>query len=152
MKRARTRASGCPSRGERGSVSVEAVLLIPALVIILGLVVGGWRIWSVRTNTTQAAAAGARAASLATSGSQASSVAVQVARENLSTLGQRCDELLVAVDVGAFARPPGEAAAVGVDVRCRVSLADLLVPGLPGHWTANSHAEEILDTFRERRP
>lgn len=137
---------------QRGAVAVEVVLLVPMLVVVLGLVVGGWRLWSARTSVTQSAASAARAASLATAGAEARERATGVARANLATLGVRCDDLDIVVEAQDFARPPGQPGLVRVELRCAVALGDLVVPGMPGRWTVTGAATEVLDTYRERRP
>ena len=52
-------------RGERGSVTVELTLVVPALVLVLGLLVAGGRLWFARATVVEAAQSAARAASLA---------------------------------------------------------------------------------------
>ena len=60
--------------------------------------------------------------------------------------------LVVAVDTSGFSLPPGTPAQVDVTAGCRVHLADLLVPGLPGHWQLEGTSHHPMDTFRERTP
>lgn len=139
-------------RNERGAVAVEVVLLVPALVLLLGVFVAGWRLWSARTQVTDAAASAARAATLETSGSVARARAHRVARTNLEVLRVPCGSSTIDVDVSGFARPPGQPAQVRVDVGCTVGLGDLLVPGLPGSWRVHGTASQTMDTFRERQP
>lgn len=137
---------------ERGTASVELVLLVPALVLVLCVLVAGWRLWSARTEVRDASAAAARAATLETSGSAAAARARQVATADLDVLGVRCDPLGVDVDTSGFATAPGTTADVRVAIDCRVDLADLLVAGLPGHWQVSGNATQRMDTFRERTP
>lgn len=140
------------TRDDRGAASVEVVLIAPVIVLLIGVMIAGWRLWSARSATQQAAEAAARAASIARSGSDAQQRADQVARTNLQTLGVKCSDAAVSVDVGAFALPPGTEGQVSVRVRCDVSFADLFAPGLPGGTSVTTSASERLDTFRERRP
>jgi len=133
-------------------VAVEVVLLVPAIVLVLGVLVAGWRLWSVRTQAGDAAASAARAATLETSGQVARQRAEQVAHANVQALGQHCADLSVRTDTAGFARPPGTPAQVTVQVGCTVHLADLLAPGLPGSWRVEGTATQPMDTFRERRP
>lgn len=151
--RVRGRSAGGRARGdERGAVAVEAVMVIPVLVLVLGVLVAGWRLWSARTQVADAAGAAARAATLESSGTAARERALAVARTDLEVLGVHCEPLGVEVDTSGFASSPGEPARVRVDVTCTVGLADLVAPGLPGHWQATATASQPLDTFRERRP
>lgn len=137
---------------ERGAVTVEVVILVPLVLLVLGVMVAGWRLWAARSATVQAAEAAARAASIARSGGEAVQRADQVARANLGALGIECSRTAVAPDTADFAKPPGVSGRVGVRVECEVPFADLLVPGMPGSLTVTSNASEQLDTFRERRP
>ena len=59
---------------QRGSVAVEVALLAPALVLVLGLLVAGGRLWFARTTVVEAAQASARAASLARGPGEAAAV------------------------------------------------------------------------------
>lgn len=146
------RWSAAPRRDERGSVSLELVVLLPVVMLLVGAMLLGYRLWSARVQVTDAAAAAARAATLTSSGSEAQAAAHRVARENLATLGLRCSSVDVAVDTSDFALPPGEVGRVTTRVDCAVALDDLLVPGLPGSRTLHGTATHTMDTFRERRP
>ena len=44
-----------PSAPRRGSVSVELAVLVPALMLVLGLLVAGGRIWFAKTTVNEAA-------------------------------------------------------------------------------------------------
>lgn len=144
--------TGGRRRDERGAVAVEVVLLVPAVLLVVGVLVAGWRLWSARTEVTDAAAAAARAATLTSSASTAQEHSLTAARDALQTLGLDCGQLAVSPDLSGFALPPGTPAEVHVAVDCRVSLSDLLVPGLPGSYQLHARATQPLDTFRERRP
>ena len=63
-----------PSRDQRGSATVELTLLVPALLLMLGLLVSGGRLWFARTTVNEAAQTSARAASLARTATQATAV------------------------------------------------------------------------------
>lgn len=142
----------CGRRDERGAASLEVVLLVPALVLIMAVLMAGWRLGSARSNVVAATASGARAASIQPSGSRALIRADEVVRGDLATTGVDCANLAITTDVTQFARQPGVSASVSVQVSCDVDLADLLVPGLPGSVHIASSATERLDTYRERKP
>lgn len=137
---------------ERGAAAVEVTLLVPLLITILLALAGGWRVGWARTQVVEVAAAGARAATIATSASQAQLQAGEAIRADLATLGVHCAELHIAIDTSAFATPPGTPATVTAQVGCRLNLSDVLVPGLPGSLQLNAAASEPLDIFRERTP
>ena len=48
-------------RNQRGSAAVEITMLVPALLLTLGLIVVGGRVWFARTTVNEAAHAAARA-------------------------------------------------------------------------------------------
>ncbi|MEL4356531.1 MULTISPECIES: TadE/TadG family type IV pilus assembly protein [unclassified Luteococcus] len=148
----RGRLGGATGGSERGAVAVEVVLIVPLLMLVLGTIVAGWRLWSARTQVTDAASSAARAATVERSGSVARGRAEAVARANLDSLDLPCRGAAVEVDVADFARPPGERGEVRVDIACTVSLADLLTPGLPGQWEVRGEGRHTMDTFRERQP
>lgn len=139
-------------RGERGAAAVELVIIVPAIMLIVGALLAGWRVWSARTELVAMAGAAARAASLAESGRSAAAAAHEVLDLNLAGAQVRCRPHQVDVDTTGFRRPPGDPATVTVDVRCAVPLADLLVPGLPGTFDVAARGTQPLDSYRERRP
>ena len=139
-------------KSQRGAVSVEIVLLVPAVLLFVFALVAGWRIWAARSAVTAAAQSAARAASLESSRHAADVSASQRAQANLDSLGVACDPGTVSVDTADFSLPAGSRGDVRAVVTCRVSLSDLMVPGLPGHITVTGRASERLDTFRERKP
>ncbi|WP_177170184.1 TadE/TadG family type IV pilus assembly protein [Propionibacterium cyclohexanicum] len=136
---------------ERGAASTELVVIVPGLVLLIALMTAGWRIWSVRTQVQDAAAAGARAASLADSGARARSVAQEVIGADLATSASMCTQPQIAVDTSGFLLAPGVQADVRVDIGCTIALADLLI-AVPGTIRAEGHATTRIDTFRQRRP
>lgn len=137
---------------DRGTVAVEVVLLVPVLVLMLGMIVAGWRVWAARQGVEAAAQAAARSASLQSSGARASSMATTVASMNLETLRVPCTRSSTTVDADDFALSSGTVGQVGVEVTCRVTFSDLILPGTPGSMTVSARAVERLDTFAERQP
>lgn len=136
----------------RGAASVELVIAVPALLVILALMVAGWRVSAAKSEVTMAAQAGARAASLAPDGTQARIAAERAVAANLANAGITCTSSETSVDVAAFAKPAGQPGTVRVTVTCTVPLADLVVPGLPGSMVAKASASSVLDTYRRRQP
>ena len=118
---------------------------------MIALLTAGWRLWSVRSQVREAAAAGARAATLARSGAEAEQAASAAIDADLETVGSSCTGPTVGIDVSAFSAPPGQGGDVGVDVTCEVPFTDLLIP-MPGALTVEGHAGSRLDSFRERQP
>ncbi len=137
-------------RRETGSVAVELALLAPALVLVLGLLVAGGRLWFARTTVVEAAQTSARAASLARGPGEASAVGAEAGRQSMTTAGLRCATSSVRVSAAAFAVPVGTPATVTSDVSCSVPFGDVLLPGLPGSIDLTGHGSAALDTYRAR--
>ena len=125
-------------------------MLVPALVILLGLMVGGGRLWFARTTVNEAAQSAARSASLARSAGQAAKDGDSAAGLSLQTLGLECTSRSVTVDTGAFAVAVGTPATITSTVVCAVPFTDLLLPGMPGSITLKGSAASALDTYRSR--
>ena len=89
--------------------AVEITLLIPALLITLGLLIIGGRIWFARTTVNEAANSAARAASLARSAAEAATLGRAAANQSLSTNGLRCASTAVEVNTAGFGVPVGTA-------------------------------------------
>jgi len=136
---------------EDGAVTVEVALYLPAAVLAVCLV---WA-FGATVNTASAmlhtAVDAARAASHAPTAARARADAASVARQVLAEHHLRCHDITVTVDTAGFTVPVGQPAQVSVDVTCRITLADLYVPGLPGEKTLHEHQTSPLDTFRTRQ-
>ena len=133
-----------PDRGL--STAVEAALLVPLVMVLVAAMVAGFRVWQARTELRQTAGAAARAASQARTADEAQRRLLQVADAN----PRSCSSLQAGSDLGAFSLPAGQAGEVSVTLTCRVPLADLGLPGLPGHVTVTAAGSAPLDTYRRR--
>lgn len=131
-------------------MSVELVIIVPALVIMLGLIIAGGRLWFARTIVTEAAYSAARAAALARSPGQATESGQGVAYSALQTQGLDCASRSVQIDTGDFAKPVGQPGTITSQVTCKVAFADILLPGMPGSITVSGAGSAALDTYRER--
>lgn len=139
------------TRGQRGSLSLEFVLLVPMLVLLFGVMVGGARTWIARSSVEQLAAAAARGASLERTPAGAESSARLLAAAQASVGGLRCEPLTVSVDARALSSPAGTPGQVSATVVCAVPLADVLVPGWPGSVEVRATASAVTDSYRERK-
>jgi Flp pilus assembly protein TadG len=137
-------------RNQRGSAAVEITLLIPALLLTLGLIVVGGRVWFARTTVNEAAHAAARAASLARTAGEAAADGRSAGAQSLATGGLRCASITVEVNTAAFGVPVGTPATVTSTVNCRIRFGDLLLPGLPGSIELKASGASALDTYRSR--
>lgn len=136
---------------QRGSASVEMAILVPGLVIMLGLLIAGGRLWFARTTVAEAAHTAARSASLARSSGQAVVDGASAGRQSMVTAGLVCANQSVAVNTRAFNVPVGTAASITATVKCTVPFADLLLPGMPGSIELTGSGSSALDTYRSRR-
>lgn len=136
--------------GERGSATVELAIIAPALLALIGLVIVAGRIQVAASAVEQAASAAARAASIARDARSAQAQASLAARGSLASQGIACEPATTSVDTGGFAVPVGQSAIVTARVGCRVALADLAVPGMPGSRTVAAEVTSPIDRFRAR--
>lgn len=150
MTAALTHTPRANARNQRGSATVEMTMLIPALLITLGLLVVGGRLWFARTTVNEAANASARAASLARSAGEASAAGRNAASQSLSTNGLRCTSTTVHVNTAGFGVPVGTPATITTDISCRLAYADLFLPGTPGDVDLTARGASALDTYRSR--
>lgn len=138
------------ARTERGAASVEAVILIPAVLLLVGLALIGGRYWYVSTAVDEAAWTAARSASLERNAESGQRAAHRIASSNLRGAGTDCADLRVRINATGLTAPVGVPATVTVDVQCRVPLADLLVPGAPGSVVVSGQATSVVDRHRGR--
>jgi len=136
-------------RGERGTVSVEAALLVPVLVLVGAMFAAGWRVWWAGSQVQGAADAAARAASIAASPQQGHQSVGAVVGADLDASQLRCRSVSLTDDVTALALPLGTPGTVRVQVACTVDLADLLLP-MPGTITVVKDATAAVDPFRRK--
>ncbi|MEQ4720947.1 TadE/TadG family type IV pilus assembly protein [Nonomuraea sp. B19D2] len=135
---------------EQGSVTVEAILAITAIVLVILLGVAAGRITVAGIAVEAAARDAARQASIARTAAAASATAEASARESLMSQGVRCVAVTVKVNTKGFSRPIGTLADVSATVSCTVPLADLGFPGLPGGVKRRATSVSPLDPYRER--
>lgn len=135
---------------ERGSVTLEAVIVAPAFMLFVMLIIAAGRVQMAHQTVDAAAAEAARAASIARTAGEAQSKATANGQQALINQGLQCAATTVSVDTTGFGVPVGTAASVSATVTCEVDLASVAVPGLPGSITITSTVQSPLDRFRER--
>lgn len=130
---------------ERGSATVETVVLVPVLVALVLFAVYAGRSTQAMGQIRHAADQGARAASLVRV-SRMQQVGRQAVLENLTENGNPCTNVMVnvAVDTESSSR------AVLVEVECEVSLAGLELLNL-GRRTIEAESVEVIDVWRVDR-
>lgn len=131
-------------------MSVELVMIAPALGLILLLLVAVARIALAGNAAEAAAVSAAREASLARSTSQAQTNAVHAAQTAMAQSGYDCTRLTVTVDDRGLDVPLGQVGTVKTTVSCVINLTDIALPGLPGTKTLKASASSPIDAFRER--
>ncbi|HJV14988.1 MAG TPA: TadE/TadG family type IV pilus assembly protein [Propionibacteriaceae bacterium] len=137
-------------RDQRGAVAVELTLLVPALLLVVGLLVAGGRLWFARTTVNEAAHTAARAASLARSAGEASTAGRAAGSQSLTTAGLRCRSTSVSINTAAFGVPAGTPSTVTSTVSCIVDFSDVFLPGWPGSTELTGRGSAALDTYRGR--
>lgn len=132
-------------RGDRGDAgALEAVILVPAVLMLFGVVVLFGRTTAADSDVEHAARVGARAAVAAQSWSGARTRAAAVVQESLASSGLSCVDH--SVGVSGSLQPGGR---VTVTVRCVASLADVTRYGaIPGAKTLTASATEVVDVHR----
>ncbi|MEV6928466.1 TadE/TadG family type IV pilus assembly protein [Dactylosporangium sp. NPDC051485] len=133
-----------------GSAAIEAAMLAPVLLALVGVAIAGGRIQVAGGAIEGAAHDAARAASIARTEGQARADAYSAASAALDQQGLHCSQLTVVVDTSGFAVPVGQPATVAASITCVVDLSDIVVDGLPGSRTLNATFVSVLDTFRTR--
>ncbi|HEY8722154.1 TadE/TadG family type IV pilus assembly protein [Pengzhenrongella sp.] len=133
---------------ERGSATIEIVILTPAVLLLLGLIIFAGRLQIAAGAVEYAAASAAREASLARTPDGARTAATAAGTDSLRNQDLRCVTRSVVLDVSGFARPVGQPAQVTATVTCTVAFDDLAIPGLPGSKTLTAQASSALDRYR----
>jgi Flp pilus assembly protein TadG len=138
------------SGDQRGATAVELALLVPALVLVLGLLVAGGRLWFARTTVNEAAQSAARAASLARTAADATTAGRDAGSRSLATAGLRCSSASVSISTAAFAAPVGTPSTITSTILCIVDFSDVFLPGWPGSVELAGRGSAALDTYRIR--
>jgi len=132
---------------DRGSMSVEVVVLTPVLLAVVLLCVVFGRLAEARQQVVEAARAGAEAAAVLPTVGTAQWVGSINSVINLIGRTHTCAHVSIVVDTSHFT-PGGY---VTAHVTCSVLLADIGFPGLPGTTTVTASATAPLDQYRAFR-
>lgn len=137
-------------RGERGyMVAIEATLLLPVLLLVVGLVIVLGRHALAEQAVGAAAANAARAASMERTVADASSAASTTAATSLGESSITCTHQSVAVNAAGLASSAGVPASVSVTITCHV-VFNLSLPGFPSQSEVRATRTSPVDTFRSR--
>ncbi|WP_454857604.1 TadE/TadG family type IV pilus assembly protein [Promicromonospora soli] len=135
---------------ENGSVAIETTIVVPVLGLVILLILFGGRVMVAQQSIQTAAAAAARAASLARVPSLAHDDARTAAGVSLANQQVRCAATDVVVDTAGLTAPVGTTSAVSATVTCHVDLTDLGVPFFPGTRAVSASMTSGVDVHRER--
>jgi Flp pilus assembly protein TadG len=133
-------------RGQRGSISVELVVLAPGLALLLLLIAAGARVVEVQGHIDGAARDAARAASAARSYTQAVQAAQRAAQADLGPTSL-CAPRTVGVRVAGYPTVPVPAGAVTVTVTCAVNMSPFTALGFGLSKRFTGQAVAPLDPF-----
>lgn len=131
---------------ERGSMSLEMVLVTPIFIAFLLFLAGAGRMVDAKSQVDGAARDAARAASIARSAGSAQDLAADTAAAGMRGTDWCSGGPVVRTDVSDW----GPGGSVGVTVTCDVDLGDLAFIGLPGSKRLQGHAIAPVDTFTNR--
>jgi Flp pilus assembly protein TadG len=147
----RRRSVSSPLRRDSGASTLEAAILAPVLLMLIGVAVVAMRIEVAGQAVESAAHDAARAASISRTQAEADTAATDAANHALSQQNLNCEPAPeVSPNTDQFNRPIGEPAVVTVTVTCIVKLSDVGLPGLPGTKTLTASFTSYLDQFRGR--
>lgn len=136
---------------ERGTAaSVEAVVILPALLLFVGLLLSFARLVLADQHINAAAATAARAAALERTVPAAERAADQALSLALAERDIACRSMGTVVDAAGVARALGESATVSVSVTCAVELSDISLPGIPGTVSVTATRDAPVDPLRGR--
>ena len=147
----RSNASGRTTdepHSQRGSASVELVLVTPLLVAMLLFVVGVGRLAAANGEVDAAARDAARAAANERSTSAATQAGAAAAAATLEAGGVTCRQLDIAIDTTSF-RADG---IVGATVTCVVDLEAVAGIGFPAAPTLEGSFTSPIDRYRGVAP
>lgn len=137
-------------REERGSATIEMVILAPAFLLLIGMLIMGGRLAIAQQSIQSAAGEAARAASLER-GHDAKERGLAAASAFLQEQGLQCASLDIVLDLGGKDTDPGVTGqVVGATISCEVSLTGLGLPGVGATRTVSATANSPIDTYRER--
>ena len=136
-------------RRDRGSMSIEAVLIIPAFLLFLALIAAIGRTAALTEDLHASVVAGARIASLAPSSTVGDSSARTAIKDHLDEEGVKCTDIDISINSQALDLLPGQPGEVSATVTCTVPLSDLSVPGLPGQIRLTETFSTPIDPYSQ---
>jgi hypothetical protein len=130
--------------GDSGTLALELVIVMPALLLLLALIYAYGRVAQVTGTLESGVRDASRAATQARDVVEAETTAEQVIRDAVGPGATACLATLDVAPIEVF--EPGFP--VTVRASCRYPLGDLGLPGLPGDVTASAVFSSPLDPNR----
>jgi len=131
-------------RDDRGSLTVELVVLTPVLLVVALVTLVFGRITEARQQVVEASRAGAEAAAILPTVGTAQWVGAINAVINLIGRTHTCAHVSIVTDTSRFVA----GGVVTVHVTCTVLLSDIAFPGVPGSTVVQASATAPLDPYR----
>ena len=128
---------------ERGSATLETILMLPILIIALVMIPAVYHGVNAKLRLDEAAAQAARDATLATSPGQAEQDADADIAQDLTGLGAACSQITRDIDVGQLT--PGQY--VTVTLTCHTSAQAMAGLSLGAGWQISATARSVVDTY-----
>jgi Flp pilus assembly protein TadG len=142
------RAAGAVGAEDRGSATVEMLVLVVAFFGFIAMIVFVGRVTVGYAHVEAAARAGARTISLARDPDRAD--AEVQARADASSTAREGSAMCRSMSFVPTIDPDADPVTVEVEVSCVVDLSEaLLVDGVPGTFTVSATAVEVVDRYRE---
>lgn len=137
-------------RDDRGVMAAtEAAIIIPAMVLLVGLIILLGRDAMAQQAVSAAAQQGARAASVERTAAAGRDAAEQVVAASLTESGAQCRSYTVSVDTAGLSAPIGSRASVEVTVTCEIAFG-VHLPGFPETRSLTRTGSSPVDTYRSR--
>ena len=97
------------STSQRGSATIEAVIVLPAFMLFVSLIIAAGRVQMAHQSLDAAAAEAARAASISRTAGEAQTRALATGQQALLNQGLACSSTNISVDTSGFAVQEAEA-------------------------------------------
>lgn len=137
---------------ERGSLAIEAAILIPAIAALFSLVVIIGQLETASGSVQEAARVGARTVTLnyvaSESDKQLNQVAGTAVVQSLAQSGVSCHRLTVQAGRTSLQTGNIPLQMVRVDIKCTVQVNDLFVTGVPGEMEFDQSFTSAIDYYR----
>jgi Flp pilus assembly protein TadG len=137
-----------PPHGERGSLAIEAALVVPVILMLLTLILAAGRAEQLQGTLDEAARTGARAGTLAAPGGETDAATAAV-KQTLQQSGVQCDGLTVASAIEPLAADPALKDVV-VRVDCTLPVNDLSPVWVPAALKLSLRGtfRSVIDQYR----